>query len=76
MNCLIDFPKPLVAVVQGPAVGLGCAMLPHFDTVYCSERAYFSVPYTDLGQTPEACSSYTFPKILGHSMVSESDEAR
>ncbi|XP_078491254.1 enoyl-CoA delta isomerase 3, peroxisomal [Ciona intestinalis] len=66
---LIDFPKPLVALVQGGAVGLGCAMLPLVDAVYCSERSYFSTPYIKLGQTPEACSSFTFPQILGMTMA-------
>lgn len=70
MNCLIDFPKPLMAVIRGPAIGLGCAILPHFDTVYCSERAYFALPYTEIGLVPEACSTYLFPKILGHCLVS------
>uniref|UniRef100_H2ZQ80 Chromo domain-containing protein n=1 Tax=Ciona savignyi TaxID=51511 RepID=H2ZQ80_CIOSA len=62
---MIDFPKPLIAMVQGEAIGLGCAMLPLFDTVYCSDRAIFSTPYIALGQTPEACSSSLFPQLLG-----------
>ncbi|XP_039256283.2 testis-specific chromodomain protein Y 2-like isoform X1 [Styela clava] len=69
VNCLIDFPKPISASVQGPAIGLGCSILPHFDTVYASERAYFVTPYTEMGQTPEACSSYIFPRMLGHSLA-------
>nr|CAB3229587.1 chromodomain Y-like protein 2 [Phallusia mammillata] len=65
VNKLIDFPKPLVAVVQGKAIGLGCTMLALFDTVYCSERATFWTPYTAMGLTPDGCASYLFPQILG-----------
>ena len=57
--------------MQGSAVGLGCAMLPLFDFVFASERALFSVPYVNMGQSPEACCSYTFPELLGTIEVSE-----
>jgi len=69
VNTLITFPKPIVAAVNGPAVGLGMAILALCDVVYASDKASFSCLYTRLRQTPEACASYTLPKILGSAMV-------
>ena len=70
VNTLIAFPKTVVVAVNGPAVGFGMALLALCDVVYASDKASFCCPYTRLCQTPEACSSYTLPKILGSAMVS------
>ena len=60
-----DFPKPIVAAVNGPAVGISVTLLGLLDMVYASDKATFHPPFMTLGQSPEACSTYLFPKIMG-----------
>jgi len=71
VDAFIDFPKPLVGLVNGPAIGIGCTMLGLMDVVYASDSATFHVPFTALALTPEACSSKTFPRILGSSTANQ-----
>lgn len=67
----ITFPKLIIAVVTGPAIGMGSALLPLCDIVYASDKATFYMPYAQLSQTPEGCSSYTLPSIVGNAMANE-----
>jgi peroxisomal 3,2-trans-enoyl-CoA isomerase len=69
INYLINYPKVLIAGVNGPAVGVSFTMLGHFDIVLCSDTAIFTVPFIQTFQTPEGCSSYLFPLLLGKSMA-------
>ncbi|MBL8537864.1 MAG: enoyl-CoA hydratase/isomerase family protein [Hyphomonadaceae bacterium] len=58
--------KPLVAAVQGHAVGIGVTMLFQCDLVYVAETARLTTPFIDLGLVPENASSITMPARMGH----------
>ena len=57
--------KPLLAAVNGPAIGLGFTVLAHCDLVLVAESARLRVPFAELGVPAEAASSYLFPARMG-----------
>ena len=72
MRALETFPKPLVAAVNGLAVGIGVTMLGHCDLVLAGASARFRLPFTSLGLVPEAGSTWTLPVLLGPQLAAES----
>jgi enoyl-CoA hydratase/carnithine racemase len=71
MHALADFDKPLVAAVQGNAIGGGTTMLLHCDFVYAAESARFQMPFINLALVPEFGSSFTVPARIGHVRAAE-----
>lgn len=63
--------KPLVAGVDGAAVGVGATFLLHCDLVYATPAASLSTPFLDLGLVPEAASSLLLPRRTGHQRAFE-----
>lgn len=65
LDCLCELSVPLLAAVNGVAVGLGFTVLAHCDLVLVASDARLRVPFAELGVPPEAASSYLFPAALG-----------
>ncbi len=71
INALMDFDKPIVAAVQGAAIGGGTTMLLHCDFVYAGESAKFQMPFINLAVVPEFGSSCSVPARVGHLRAAE-----
>jgi enoyl-CoA hydratase/carnithine racemase len=71
LRALVQSSRPLIAAVQGRAVGIGTTMLLHCDLVVLAENALLSTPFVSLALVPEAASSLLLPLRIGHARAYE-----
>jgi enoyl-CoA hydratase/carnithine racemase len=67
----VEGKKPLIAGVEGLAIGVGATMLFQCDLVYAADNAMIKTPFLDLGVVAENASSYLAPLIMGHQKAFE-----
>lgn len=66
LHSLVHNTKPIIAAVDGIAIGIGTTMVFHCDYVLASTTATFSTPFIHLGLVPEGASSLLVPMMMGH----------
>jgi len=70
-RALIQYPKPIIAAINGPSYGFGFTVTLTCDIRLASERAKFSLAFVRIGVTPEFCSTYFLPRLVGYGKAAE-----
>ena len=70
LDTLIDFPKPFFVAVNGVGAGIGATICGLADFAYMAESARLRCPFSALGVTAEAASTYLFPRLMGRQQAS------
>jgi enoyl-CoA hydratase/carnithine racemase len=68
---LMSARQPIIAAVDGAAIGIGTTMLLHADFVFATQRSFFAMPFTSLGITPEGAASVLLPLFVGRVKASD-----
>jgi enoyl-CoA hydratase/carnithine racemase len=71
LRTLISVDVPVIAAVEGHAIGIGVTLLQHCDFVYAGTTARFSMPFVSLGLCPEGGSSTMLAKVVGPRRAAE-----
>lgn len=71
LGALSSCPKPVIAAVNGPGIGIGLTLLLHCDLVYAGESATLGAPFVKLGLVPEAASSMLLPASVGMAVAND-----
>ena len=69
-------PKPVIAAVNGPAVGIGCSLALCCDLIVAAESAYFLLAFVNIGLVPDGGSSLFVPSRVGMARASRAGDAR
>jgi enoyl-CoA hydratase/carnithine racemase len=70
-RAFIQYPKPIIAAINGPSYGFGFTVTLTCDIRLASEKAKFSCPFVRIGVTPEFCSTYFLPRLIGYGKAAE-----
>jgi len=71
MLAIREMPKPVVASVNGPAVGIGCSLALCCDLIVAAQSAYFLLAFVNIGLVPDGGSSLLVPSRVGMARASE-----
>jgi 2-(1,2-epoxy-1,2-dihydrophenyl)acetyl-CoA isomerase len=71
MHAIREMPKPVIAAVNGPAVGIGCSLALCCDLICAAESAYFLLAFVNIGLVPDGGSSLLLPSRIGMARASE-----